>query len=209
MDVWVACLHHELWLMWGYRYSRFQAMWGHSEEGDLCFLCYAPIIARIAYMSCKQGREKVGKKSHRTFRDRDCSETSEIAKLNRLCSFFVQHRRGTIVWVDVVGCVTVQQHWNDCKSRCVYVHACVFLSFLPLPLCVCVCKVAHWIREGDGREGVSRDSTAVQIDECSGLGWVSSMFPIGSDCTVHCTAPPYPQQASKPRESKLQQEDEK
>lgn len=173
------------------------------------FLCYAPIITRIAYMSCKQGREKVGKKSHRTFRDRDCSETSEIAKLHRLCSFFFYNTGEgllfELMWLGVSQCNSTEMTVK--AGVCMCTHVCFFPSS-PF-LCVWVCKVAHWIREGDGREGVSRDSTAVQIDECSGLGWVSSMFPIGSDCTVHCTAPPYPQQASKPRESELQQEDEK
>lgn len=100
-----------------------------------------------------------------------------------------------IAWVDVVGCVMVHQHRNDYKSRCV--RACMFLSFLPPPLCVCVWCRTEWGKEQGREGGVSRDSTAVQIDECSGLGWVSSMFPIGSDCTVHCIAPPYPQQASR------------
>lgn len=63
--------------------------------------------------------------------------------------------------------------------------------FLKALVCVCLCvHVCKWdglLWEGERRE-VSRDSTAVQIEECSGLGWVSSMFPAGPGVTVHCTA---------------------
>lgn len=68
-------------------------------------------------------------------------------------------------------------------------HQCVCVCLrVCAPACVCaracVCKMAC---EGERRE-VGRDNTAVQINECSGLGWVSSMFPAGSGVTEHCTA---------------------
>lgn len=85
-------------------------------------------------------------------------------------------------------CSNINRHdngRNTCNSSCIpwdHVHNAV-AHFL---MCVCVC-VSKMACEVERRE-VSKDSTAVQIDECSGLGWVSSMFPAGSGITEQCRA---------------------
>lgn len=65
-----------------------------------------------------------------------------MPKLHRLHPCFNNTRIRLLfelMWLGVSWCNSTEM---TVKAG-VCVHACVFLSFLPPPLCVCVCKVAH------------------------------------------------------------------